>query len=109
VDLVLRPADLPKEDAGPPRRRTGAWAGWIGTGALLAGAYVTGTMAYRASKDLDLQLDRFPADQGYVNDLRGDVRTFSLLTDGLLIGAALLGTLSLYLTFRNTGSERRGS
>jgi hypothetical protein len=86
-----------RESNGRHRR---PWATWIGTGALAAGAAVMGTLAFRSSRDLDHALERYPTNQDDIAGARRDVRTYSLITDGLLVGTAVLGAISLYLSLR---------
>jgi hypothetical protein len=76
------------------------WATWVATGALAAGAAVTGVIAYRESRELDSALERYPADSDDLEGARQNVRMYSLVTDGLLVGTALLGALSIYLSLR---------
>jgi hypothetical protein len=97
VTLVAQPS------APAPARtlRRAPLATWVATGALAAGAAVTGIIAYRESRSLDTALERYPADQDDLESARQSVRTYSLVTDGLLVGTALMGALSLYLSLRN--------
>lgn len=97
VTLVAQPSA-----PAPARSRRAPFATWIATGALAAGAAVTGIIAYRESRSLDAALERYPADQDDLESARQNVRTYSLMTDGLLVGTALMGALSLYLSLRNS-------
>lgn len=81
------------------------WAGWTTTGALAAGAIVTGVMATKASGELkDLQ-DSPTATLGELQDASSRTRRFALATD--LLGAATLvaGGISIYLTVRPRASN----
>ena len=64
-------------------------------------AAATGIVAWTSKKDLDQQLGMFPADNNEIDYDRRRTRGFALATDGLLIGTAIMASISLYLTFRD--------
>jgi tetratricopeptide (TPR) repeat protein len=91
ASLVAKPA---------ARRSSTPWKAWTATGLLAGGAAVTGWIALSAKHDLDAQLSKFPADDSEIDYDRRRTHGFALATDGLLIGTAVLATISLYLTVR---------
>ena len=91
----------PERAAAPPRRSGFPWKSWTFTGLLAGGAAATGAIAWSSKRDLDSQLSMFPANDVEIDYDRRRARGFALATDGLLIGTAIMTTLSLYLTFRD--------
>jgi tetratricopeptide (TPR) repeat protein len=87
--------------ATPPRRSSFPWKSWTLTGLLAGGAAATGAIAWTSKHDLDSQLSMFPGNDVEIDYDRRRARGFALATDGILIGTAIMTTLSLYLTFRN--------
>lgn len=83
-----------------PERRF-PWKSWTLTGILAAGAATTGTFAWLGKRELDQELATFPADPFAIEDQERKTRGFALATDGLLLGTAILATISLYLTYRD--------
>lgn len=87
-------------DSGTERHRpvpTSVWVGAGVTGALLAGAIGTGVVALGKNADYD---EANETGDPSAEDLRGDVKTFNLVTD-ILIGGAVVGgavTAVLYFT-----------
>jgi hypothetical protein len=74
------------------------WIGWGITGALAVGAGVTGVLALGAKNDLKTKEDTFPGNASDIDDARGKVKTFALVTDILAGGAVVAGGISLYFT-----------
>jgi hypothetical protein len=77
------------------------WKSWTLTGLLAGGAAATGAIALTSKRDLDDQLSMFPANNSDIDYYRRRTRGFALATDGLLIGTAIMATISLYLTLRD--------
>lgn len=79
------------------RRRTWRVVSWSITGALAAGALVSGLLALKASSDLETERDRFGATPARLADAADRSKTLALATD-VLIGAAIVSSgISLYL------------
>ena len=92
----------PKSDDGGPKLAT---IGWGVTAALAVGAGVTGFLALRASSNLKTERDSPTATRESLDGAQGKVRTYSILTDVLVVGAVAVGSLSLYFTLK--GDEKR--
>ncbi|MGK3967249.1 hypothetical protein WMF38_24130 [Sorangium sp. So ce118] len=82
---------------------------WITTGALVAGAAVTGVLALGASSDLGAALGAFPGDARAIERERTRTATLALTADLLAGAAVLVGGVSLYLTVAGGGAERAGA
>ncbi|HTN87300.1 MAG TPA: tetratricopeptide repeat protein [Sorangium sp.] len=83
---------------------------WIATGALAAGAAVTGVLALGASSDLGAALGAFPGDARAIERERTRTATLALTADLLAGAAVLVGGVSLYLTVAGGGgAERAGA
>jgi hypothetical protein len=91
----------PGSGSGSARPSTFPWKAWTLTGVLAAGAAATGVIAYMNKRDLDSQLAMFPADAEEIDYYQRRTRGFALATDGLLVGAAVMAAVSLYLTYRD--------
>lgn len=80
--------------------------GWATTGVLAVGAVACGIVALNAEKDLD---ERKNTEVGGGPDAFEDdaskVKTWSIASDGLAIGAVVAAGVSLYLTLKGSGSE----
>ncbi len=71
---------------------------WSATGALAAGAVVTGVLALGASSDLEAELVRFPGDADALASAQDKAFNLGLATD-ILIGASVAAAaLSVYFT-----------
>ncbi|MBL8611336.1 MAG: PEGA domain-containing protein [Myxococcales bacterium] len=112
VSLVF-PDAQPSAPPKPAPLRTEApsrapiYVGLVATGALAAGATVTGVMSLGAKKDLDRELDRLPGSPDGIDDARSRARTFALVTD-ILGGAAVVAagvTVVLVLTRPSSGEK----
>ncbi len=98
--LVAPSREQPRvaKDRAPRRERSVPVLPWIATGALAAGAAVTGVLALGASSDLDTELGAFPGDAPAIERERTRTATLALTAD-LLAGAAVIaGGVALYLT-----------
>ncbi len=91
-------------------RKTSAWIATGFTVALVAGAGVTGYLAWDGNRDLDVQLARPAPSPGEVASTRGRVRTFALTADIFTVAALASGAVSWYLWSRDDPkSEQRVS
>jgi hypothetical protein len=82
------------------------WIGWGATGALAAGAVVTGLLALRAKDDLTQKQNTFPGDPSALGDAKTKLRTFAVTSDILTGAAVVVGVTSLYFTLT---SRRHGA
>lgn len=104
ADAAPTPTLLPAPTVPtPPPAVVPVWP-WVTTGALAAGALVTGILALGASSDLRGKLDAFPANADDITSARGTTKAFALTTDVLLGAAAVMGGVSIYLTVARRGS-----
>jgi hypothetical protein len=78
---------------------------WVTTGALTAGAVITGILALGASSDLRGKLAAFPANPDDITSARGTTKALALTTDVLIGAAAVMGGVSIYLTVASRGSS----
>lgn len=88
-------------DEAPPRdagARSIPWVGWGVTGALAAGAVVTGLFALRAKDDLTQKQNTFPGDPAALGDARTKLRTLAVTSDILTGAAVIVGATSLFFT-----------
>jgi hypothetical protein len=99
------PAPAPGTPGAPrtPPASVPVWP-WVATGALAAGAVVTGILALGASSDLRGKLDAFPANPDDITSARGTTKALALTTDVLIGAAAVMGGVSIYLTVASRGS-----
>ncbi|XXY45370.1 hypothetical protein WME91_35730 [Sorangium sp. So ce269] len=95
-------------DRGPRQNRSVPVLPWIATGALAAGAAVSGVLALGASADLEHELDAIPGDARAIKRERSRTAALALTSDLLTGAAVLMGGVSLYLTVAGGGSERDG-
>jgi hypothetical protein len=114
ADAEATPALAPSTAVGAPAtpttpaapRSVPLWP-WVTTGALAAGAAVTGILALGASSDLRGKLEAFPANPDDITSARGTTRALALTTDVLIGAAAVMGGVSIYLTVTGRGSPDR--
>ena len=102
------PAPPPPEPPPPPPKSEGSgptWIGWGVTGALGAGAIVTGVLAAQASSKYDDKLKTFGVTRDDLDSAQGKARTLVLLTGGLAAGAAVAAGVTLY--FQLSGKTPR--
>jgi hypothetical protein len=87
------------EDA-PPSHTGNTWRilGWATTGVLAAGAITTGVLAEKASNDLVAARNTYPVTAATLGHDASLVTTYSMLADGLAIGAVVLGGVTLAST-----------
>lgn len=89
----------PREPSVDPRarRRTWRFVSWSVTGALAAGAVVSGVLALKASSDLESERNRFGTTAASLADAADRSKTLALVTDALIGAALVAGGISLYL------------
>jgi hypothetical protein len=97
--IDARPAPEPLPSYAP------VWVGVAATGALGMGTLAAGLFSLSAQDRLDRRLDRAPADEAGVEELRDEVRRWSLATDIAGGATALAAGITLYL-YVNRRSER---
>lgn len=107
--VAAKPADPADTTQAPPDRSDSAKkslliAGWVGTGALAAGAVVTGILASSKASDLKTARDHFPADKSDIDSKSSSVKTLALVTDILGASALVLGGITLYFTLTKPSS-----
>jgi hypothetical protein len=121
--------DLPEPAPAPaPSRSVPAWhpvetpapsrggdalriAGWIATGTFTAGAVCFGILGMHESHDLESERGTFPASAQTLSNDASLVTTYSIVADGLAVGALVVGGVTLLSTILS-GSTRppaRGS
>jgi hypothetical protein len=94
----------------PPRRSlTPVWIGLALTGALAAGAGVTGVLTLGAKRDYEREVGRLPGDAGAVASARTHARTLALFTDVLGGAAIASAVVTLILYVNATGGTPRAS
>ncbi|NUQ77462.1 MAG: hypothetical protein HUU21_28320, partial [Polyangiaceae bacterium] len=74
------------------------WIGWAATGALAAGAAITGVMALGASSELESQRQEVGVSRDTLDDQSSKVGTLALVSDILTGCAVVAGGVSLYFT-----------
>jgi hypothetical protein len=99
------PTDTQAPPAGSDRGNNGLLlAGWVGTGALAAGAIVTGILASSKASALKDARGQFPADKSDIESKSSSVKTLALVTDILGASAVVLGGVTLYFTLTKPSS-----
>jgi hypothetical protein len=96
------------EPAEPLRTRgssTGMWIGWAVTGALAAGAAVTGIVTLSKDSALEEARGDLAVSNEELENRASEVRTLATVTDALAIGAVLAGGVSLWLTLSRDSGE----
>ena len=95
-------ADVPAaprpEPAHSSSRTPWIIGGWALTGAVAAGAVVTGIVALDRSHAVSTARDRTPATRTDLEDKARESRTLGVVTDVLIGSSIVLGGISLYLT-----------
>lgn len=82
----------------PPEERGIPWAGWAVTGALGAGAVITGVLALGASSELKTLRTSVGQSRDSLDSAQTKVTALALTTDILAGCAVIAGGVSLYLT-----------
>jgi Tfp pilus assembly protein PilF len=100
--VVLEPAPAVVMAPEPPLddERAVPWVGWAVTGALAAGATVTGVLALRASGDLEDKRSTADVGRTALDDASRETKRWAIATDVLMAGALVAGGLSLYWTLQ---------
>jgi tetratricopeptide (TPR) repeat protein len=103
---ALNPITGAPQDPCP--NRTPSWISLGVTGALGAGAAVTGLLALQANSKLQDDLDQtYPGDQNIIDDSRSNLRTWSYVADGLTVATIIAAGVTVYLGFRTAGRPAR--
>jgi hypothetical protein len=104
-------AATPRADApadAPPRAGVSSSGPWIGlgvAGGLAIFGTVTGVVALRASSKLRDLRDGAPSSRADLDAQARSVRTWSITTDVLFLGAAATASVSLYFLLKSPGSN----
>lgn len=114
--LIVAPIDAtPKRPPAPvdaPPQTRPAWqivVPWAATGALAAGAAVTGVLALGASSDLKSQLASFPVTQSQLTATESRGARFALAADVLTGSAVAMGAVAVYFTWTRRAAPVRVS
>jgi hypothetical protein len=91
--------------AGTATTGTGVWVAWVATGLCGAGALTSGLLANRWDRDLRDQRASYPVTRDQLASQQSKVRTAGWVTDGLIVGTAVLAAVSLTLTFRGSHEQ----
>lgn len=95
----------------PQPSRAPFWVSVATTGVLGIGTAVTGVLALSAKSDLDAKPNRFPVSADELDSAQAKVRTFSTVTDVLLVStlvAAGITTVLFFTTSPASGAARGG-
>jgi tetratricopeptide (TPR) repeat protein len=105
-ETPAEPTSAPAQhDEQSTRTRNKVVIGWTTTGALVAGAAVTGILALTNAGQLKDARAAFPANQDDINEKSRATTRCAIATDVLGAAAVVMGTLSLYWTI--AGSRGR--
>jgi hypothetical protein len=91
------------------RSASGLWIGWAVTGALAAGAAVTGVMALTRDEDLEQHLEERVERKSELESDAKTVRTLAVVSDGLAVAALAAGGATLWLTLASGNREGRAT
>jgi tetratricopeptide (TPR) repeat protein len=97
--------------AGAPESRSNTGAvlrtvGWVGTGALAAGAITFGVLAARASSNLRDARDTFPTTGATLAHDANLVTTYAVIADSLTAAAIVLGGVTVWSTLASTSASK---
>ncbi len=96
----------PTLEPGP--NRTPFWIALGVTGALGAGAAVSGLLALQANDKFQDKLDTsYPGDASSIDDQRSQLRTWSYVADGLTVATVLAAGVTVYLGLRSNSRPAR--
>lgn len=84
---------------------SGSWIGWTATAASATGAGVLGILSVRSSRQLAADRGSYPVDPKTLADESLRTHHFALGADVLVLAAAALAGLSIYLSFRGGGDR----
>lgn len=99
------PPAAPAPHKAADRRPNSVWIGWVATGALAAGATVTGVIALSKNSSLDSARKHLDVSDAEIDSRASKVRTFAIVTDTLGAAALIAGGVSLWLTLREGSQE----
>ncbi|HEY6558122.1 MAG TPA: PEGA domain-containing protein [Polyangiaceae bacterium] len=91
------------------RGSSAVWIGWVVSGALAAGAAVTGVMALSENSDLEKRRDQFVKSRDDFDSDAKRVRTLAIVSDGLGMAALAAGGVTLWLTLKSDRPEGRAA
>ena len=94
---------VPSTPVAPRRNMTPVVAGWATTGALTAGAIVTGILGLKAADKLDQMKEDAPAHGPDLDSQKNKAKMLMITGDALGAAAVVAGSISLYLTLRTPG------
>lgn len=100
-DASVKPTPGPSGPLGPTKsdsRPPYATIAWVTTGALAAGAIVTGVVATTSSSSLSDERDSATATRDRLDSLSGRAKGFALATDILGAAAIVAGAAAIYFT-----------
>ena len=98
--LTLPPPRDVREEPPAPRSRTPLWIGAIATGALAAGAVVTGLEALSANDSLTRAKNDGPSTSSTLTGLSSRAHGFALASDVMTGAAVVAGGVTLVLVLR---------
>lgn len=87
--------------------RPAMWIALSSTALFTGGAVTFAVLTNKASKDLDDELNRIPANQSSIDDTRSRLRRDALVADVLTAGAVVSGGFFLYFALSGSGSSAR--
>lgn len=104
------PTKGPEEPPPEPQKKSSLYlVGWVATGALAAGAVVTGIIATTKAGDLDDARNTFPANKKDIDDKASATTAFAVTTDILGAAAIIVGGVTLYFTLTRPSSKSSGA
>jgi PEGA domain len=116
VDVILAPTDgqsapTASKGAAPVREASnpGLWISLAATGVFASGAAVFGVLTLQKNKDLDRELQRYPADTGKIGDVRDSVKLNAGLTDGLAAAAGISAVFTVYFLVSDRSEKDKAS
>lgn len=106
---TVPPPQEPAKPASPEAPSPPFFIGWIVTGVLGAGAVVTGSLALDASSELDATTYAGPPSEE-ADSLASRAEVLGGLTDGLIAGGLVAGTITLVLqlTYKPAAAKSTG-
>ena len=93
----------------PPENKLPMYAAWGATGLLAVGTIVAAIVTRGQENDLEKQRDEVPVSRNDLEDARGRVRTFALVTDVLGVATLAAGGVATYLTLRPAAKSQSGA
>ncbi len=102
-------AAAPPERSAERGRPSSVWIGWAATGALAAGAAVTGIIALSKNSSLDEDRKHLDVSDDELDARGSKLRTLAIVTDVLGAAAIVAGGVSLWLTLHESSPETGSS